>query len=153
MLAARDPFEIIMSCADPPIECGVVDTDSLVMGVGGEDGTAFGSPVDYVDEKKTSALGRTASVVGCAWESFRCYAFMDDYRLTIQLVLLGVSVWAMWIFIDACLPCIFIIMLVSLFFCFEYRLMNIVLWASVIVLWGHGWSLGDKSAGLSVSWK
>ena len=138
------------SCADALIECGVIDTDSHLVGVGGEDGTAFGSSVDYADDKRKGGAWRSASA---AWDSFRCYAFMDEYRLTIQLVLLGVSVWAMWIFIDACLPCIFIIMLVSAFFCFEYRLMNIVLWASVIVLWGHGWSLGDKSAGLSMTWK
>lgn len=86
-------------------------------------------------------------------DNFRCYTFMDENRLTIQLVLLIVSVWAMWLFIDVCVPCIFVVTLVSAFFCFEYRLMNIVLWASVIVLWGHGWSFGDRSNGLSMSWK
>jgi hypothetical protein len=83
----------------------------------------------------------------------QCYAFMDEYRLTIQLVLLGVSVWCLWLSMDVCIPCVFVVMLVSLFFCFEYRLMNIVLWASVIVLWVKGWSMGDKNNGLSVSWK
>lgn len=85
--------------------------------------------------------------------AFRCYAFMDEYRLSLQLVLLCVSIWAMWIFIEVCVPCIFIVTIVSAIFCFEYRLMNIVLWASVIVLWGHGWSLGDRSNGLAISWK
>ena len=81
------------------------------------------------------------------------YAAMDDNRLTIQLFLLVGSLCALWACMHYCVPCVFAVMVVSLVFCFEYRLMNIVLWASVLALWFHGWSLGNDGRGFSISWK
>jgi len=46
---------------------------------------------------------------------------------------------------------VFVIMLVSLVFCCQYRLMFIVMCASLGVLWVHGWRFGGGK-GLSVSW-
>lgn len=107
---------------------------------------------DEEDGRRTRCSDPCKRNAGTSY-TLQCYTFMDEYRLTIQLVLLGVSIWALWWFVEICVPCIFIIMFVSAFFCFEYRLMNIILWASVIVLWCHGWSFGDRNAGLAVSWK
>jgi hypothetical protein len=71
-----------------------------------------------IDPKEKDDGPRAAG--GEEWKTagrhFQCYAFMDEYRLSLQLVLLGVSIWAMWIFIEVCVPCIFIVTLVSAIF-------------------------------------
>jgi hypothetical protein len=84
--------------------------------------------------------------------SLQMYDMMDEYRLSVQILLLVVSVIVIWTCMSYCLWCIFALMIVSVLLCFEYRLMNIVLWACVLVLWLHGWSLGTKGKGLSLSW-
>ena len=86
------------------------------------------------------------------WSVDNIYWVMDHYRLTIQLGLLGTSILCLWFFIDVCVWCIMLLALVSCIFCFEYRLMNIVLWACMIVLWLHGWTV-TNGRGLTMEWK
>jgi hypothetical protein len=81
------------------------------------------------------------------------YEFMDEYRLTLQLIGLAVGIGILWVVANSCETCVLVLLIASMFFCLEYRLMNLVLWACIIVLWLHGWRLGSADQGLSLSWK
>lgn len=81
------------------------------------------------------------------------YRFMDEYRLTLQLVFVAVGMVVLWYTANYCAWCVMGLLLVSVFFCLEYRMMNLVLWSCILVLWFHGWKLGNSEQGLSLSWK
>ncbi len=82
----------------------------------------------------------------------RVYMVMDEYRLTLQLVFLILGTVVLWECANHCLPCIFVLMIVSCFFCLEYRLVNLLLWACIVVLWMHGWTFSSSSgSGLHAS--
>jgi hypothetical protein len=76
----------------------------------------------------------------------------ESHQLTIQLGVFGIGGLLLWITVSYCLPCVFIVLAISAVLCFQYRLMNIILWAAIIVLWLHGWRLGGAK-GLSLSWE
>jgi len=75
----------------------------------------------------------------------RVYMVMDEYRLTLQLLFLILGTGVLWVCANHCLPCIFVLMIVSCFFCLEYRLVNLLLWACIVVLWMHGWTFSSSS--------
>ena len=75
----------------------------------------------------------------------RVYMVMDEYRLTLQLLFLVLGTVILWQCANHCVPCIFVLMIVSCFFCLEYRLVNLLLWACIVVLWMHGWTFSSSS--------
>lgn len=75
----------------------------------------------------------------------------DENQLKIQLFVFGIGSLLMWMTVSLCPLCVFGVLLISAVFCLQYRLMNLLLWASIIVLWVHGWRIGDQR-GLSVQW-
>lgn len=82
----------------------------------------------------------------------RVYMVMDEYRLTLQLLFLFLGIIILWECANHCVPCIFVLMIVSCFFCLEYRLVNLLLWACIVVLWLHGWTFSTSTgSGLHAS--
>jgi hypothetical protein len=52
---------------------------------------------------------------------------------------------------EVCVLCVFVLLLVSLFFCCRFRYFFFTLWACIGVLWIHGWRFGNGK-GFSVQW-
>ena len=75
----------------------------------------------------------------------------DANQPYIQLAIFFGCVVGLYLAMFTCPLCVFGIMLVSLVFCCQYRLMFLVMSASIGVLWVHGWRFGGGK-GLSVSW-
>lgn len=144
------PLAIVQQGAgDEPDDYGA----TLMMG-GGADGEK-----DSKSGKRYDPCSDAMSSISLSVSSQRdgfmvaVYAFMDEYRLSIQLVGIGLGVLILWVVAGRCTPCVLVLLVVCMFFCLEYRLMNVILWACIIVLWVHGWHLGSESEGLSLSWK
>lgn len=76
----------------------------------------------------------------------------EENQLSIQLGIFVVTILLLWLSVSYCTVCVFGVLAISAVFCLQYRLMNLVLWASIIVLWLHGWRLGGNR-GLSLSWE
>jgi len=51
-----------------------------------------------------------------------------------------------------CEMCVVGVMLFSLLLCFQFRVFNLLLMASVVTLWLHGWRF-NLGHGLSLSWE
>ena len=75
----------------------------------------------------------------------------DENQLTIQLGVFCFGAFLLWLTVAYCPLCVFGVLGISAVFCLQYRLMNLLLWASILVLWTHGWRLGGER-GLSVKW-
>lgn len=75
----------------------------------------------------------------------------EENQLSIQLGVFCIGSLLMWLTVAYCPLCVFGVLGVSAVFCLQYRLMNLLLWASILVLWVHGWRIGDER-GLSVKW-
>jgi hypothetical protein len=75
----------------------------------------------------------------------------DENQPYIQLAIFFACVVGLYLTMFTCPVCVFVIMLVSLVFCCQYRLMFLVMCASLGVLWVHGWRFG-AGKGLSLQW-
>ena len=86
------------------------------------------------------------------WDYFwTWYDWADDHRLIMQLIFLLGMFLLLWITMPVCQICVFGVMCGCAVLCLEYRLLNLTMWASIIVLWLHGWRFGGGK-GLSLSW-
>lgn len=82
----------------------------------------------------------------CSWLT------TDDAAPYVELFLFLLSVVVLYVCIDyGCTLCVFVVLLVSMFFCCRFRYMFFVMWACIAVLWIHGWRFGGGK-GLSVQW-
>ncbi len=75
----------------------------------------------------------------------------DEIQPYVQLVLFFAMVLALYLTMYSCELCVFGVMMFSMVFCCQYRLMLITLCASVGVLWVYGWRFGG-GRGFSASW-
>lgn len=82
--------------------------------------------------------------------SWGAWALTDEAAPYLDVVFFFLSLAFLYLTMDACVVCVFGLLLVSLLFCMRFRHMFLVLWACVIVLWFHNWRFGYKK--LSVSW-
>ena len=79
------------------------------------------------------------------------YDWADDHRLIMQLIFLAGTFLLLWIVMPVCQVCVFGVLCGCAVFCLEYRMLNLTMWASILVLWLHGWRFGG-GRGLSLSW-
>ena len=74
----------------------------------------------------------------------------DENQLTMQLVCFFGGFGLLYLCMAFCPICVFGVLGFCIITCLQYRLMNLLLWASILVLWVHGWSF--RAGNLSVSW-
>jgi hypothetical protein len=91
---------------------------------------------------------------GC-WQRFVAFCVWlasEEATPYVEMTLFCTSVLVLWLSMDmGCTLCVFVVLLVSMFFCCRFRYMFFVMWAAIGVLWIHGWRFGGGK-GLSVQW-
>jgi hypothetical protein len=84
--------------------------------------------------------------------TFLSWLASEEATPYVEMGLFLASFVVLWVSIDmGCTICVFVVLLISMFFCCRFRYMFFVLWASIGVLWIHGWRFG-AGKGLSVQW-
>ena len=86
----------------------------------------------------------------------RCCAFCTWLASDEAIPYVDVSVFLLsciilYLTMEVCTICVFVLLIVSLFFCCRFRYMFFILWACIGVLWLHGWRFGGGK-GLSIQW-
>jgi hypothetical protein len=77
---------------------------------------------------------------GCAWCMIN----------NVDIPMFFISIIVLYLSVRTCLYCVMVVGIVSALLCSRFRLLNGTLWASLIVLWTHDWSLTFGS--LDVRW-
>jgi hypothetical protein len=88
------------------------------------------------------------------WSKIKnCFYWLasDDAVPYVDVSIFLGSCIVLFLTMEVCQLCVFVLMLFSLFFCCRFRYMFFILWASIGVLWIHGWRFGNGK-GFSVQW-
>jgi len=99
---------------------------------------------------KVENLDASDSWVNCMgrwWE----WMLSDDAVPYLDVTFFIASCIILYLTMEACQICVFVLLLVSMVFCCRFKYMFFVLWACIGVLWIHGWRFGGGK-GLSVQW-
>lgn len=75
----------------------------------------------------------------------------DENQLSVQLMFFLGGFGMLYLCMMFCEICVFGVLVFCIITCLQYRLMNLLLWACIFVLWFHGWRFGGDR-GLSISW-
>lgn len=79
------------------------------------------------------------------------WCWSDDAIPYLDTLFFVASCVILYITMEFCQLCVFILLLVSMVFCCRFRFMFVILWACIGVLWIHGWRFGGGK-GLSIAW-
>lgn len=85
------------------------------------------------------------------FKSFCTWLTTDDAVPYVDVAVFLISCLVLFLTMEVCQLCVFVLLLVSLFFCCRFRYMFFTLWACIGVLWVHGWRFGNGK-GFSVQW-
>jgi hypothetical protein len=94
-------------------------------------------------EVETGYCVYVSEVGACLWS--------DSGQPYVQLLLFLGSLLGIYLTMFTCPLCVFGIMGGSMVLCCQYRLMSLVFWASMVVLWFDGWRFGNGK-GFSIQW-
>ena len=75
----------------------------------------------------------------------------ESHSMAVSTALFGVFAIFLYATMNLCEPCVVGVLIISLMLCCQFRIMNILLWAAIIVLWVHCWRL-NGGHGLTLSW-
>lgn len=75
----------------------------------------------------------------------------DEAAPYVDVAFFLISCIILFLTMDVCPLCVFVLLIVSMFFCCKFRYMFFILWACIGVLWIHGWRFGN-GRGFSVQW-
>lgn len=84
-----------------------------------------------------------SEVGACLWS--------DTGQPYVQLLLFLGALLGVYLTMFTCPICVFGIMGASMVLCCQYRLMSLVFWACMVVLWFDGWRFGNGK-GFSIQW-
>lgn len=74
----------------------------------------------------------------------------EENQLSVQMIFFLGGFGLLYFCMYYCQICVFGVLLFCIITCLQYRLMNLLLWASILVLWTRGWSF--RTGSLSLSW-
>lgn len=87
-----------------------------------------------------------------SWQQRLMWLTTDEAIPYVEFTMFVILCVVLWLAMDlGCTLCVFGVLLVSMLFCCRFRYMFFTLWASVGVLWIHGWRFGS-GRGFSVQW-
>ena len=75
----------------------------------------------------------------------------EESQPYMQLFFFLFSMLGIYLTMFTCPICVVGIMAASMVLCCQYRLMNLVFWACLVVLWFDGWRFGNGK-GFSIQW-
>jgi hypothetical protein len=101
-----------------------------------------------MDEKTSEAASPPSFWVGVSETG----QWLQSREPLFSTVLFFVFALLLYLTVGWCEPCVIIILICSLFLCLQFRVMNLILWACIVVLWFHGYrfSVGNS---LALTWK
>jgi hypothetical protein len=75
----------------------------------------------------------------------------DENQLSVQMAVFVGGFITLYFVMGFCEYCVFGIFVFCIVTCLQYRLMNLLMWACIIVLWSHGWRINFGKS-ISVQW-